>query len=147
MDPRSPTGELEPSPSDHTTLTEVLAQFADGGFVGDFGVMDTSGAVRCHTCQEETKASEIEQHTIRRLEGASDPDDMVAVVAITCPRCSARGTLILPFGPVASAAEAAVLAEMRDSRGDGAAPRNSAPGETVGDHGADDDAPPVAAPA
>ena len=123
------------APSDHTTLTEVLGQFAAGGFVGDFQVAGGGTTVRCLTCDEESSASEIPQHTIRRLEGASDPADMAAVVALTCPRCDARGTLIVPFGPLASASEALVLAELPDGRGDGVAPRNSAPGETVGDRG------------
>jgi peroxiredoxin len=120
-------------PSDHTTLSEVLGQFADAGFVGEFEVAGGGTALRCLTCTEQTRASEIPQHTIRRLEGASDPADMAAVAAVTCPRCGARGTVVLPFGPSASASEALVLAELRDARGDSTGPRNSAPGETVGD--------------
>ena len=122
-------------PSDHTTLSEVLGQFADAGFVGEFEVAGGGTTLRCLTCQAETRASEIPQHTIRRLEGASDPADMAAVAAVTCPRCGARGTLVLPFGPSASASEALVLAELRDARGDSMVSRNSAPGETVGDGG------------
>ena len=122
-------------PSDNTTLTEVLGQFADGGFGGDFEVAGGGTTVRCLTCDEESETAEIPQHTLRRLEGASDPADMAAVAAITCPRCGAKGTIVLPYGPNASAADALVLAGLRDSRDDSAAPRSSAPGETVGDEG------------
>ena len=123
-------------PSDHTTLSEVLGQFADAGFVGEFEVAGGGTTLRCLTCQGESPAAEIRQHTIRRLEGASDPADMAVVAAVTCPRCGAQGTLVLPFGPGASASEALVLAELRDARGESVAPRSSAPGETVGDGGA-----------
>ena len=123
------------APSDHTTLTEILGQFADAGFVGDFEVAGGGTTLRCLTCDEETPASEFSQHTLRRLEGASDPADMAAVAAVTCPRCGARGAVVLPYGPSASASEALVLAELRDARGDSVAPGNSAPGETVGDDG------------
>jgi peroxiredoxin len=122
-------------PSDHTTLSEVLGQFADAGFVGQFEVAGGGTTLRCLTCQGETGASDLPDHTIRRLEGASDPADMAAVVAVTCPRCGAGGTLVLPFGPSASASEALVLAELRDARGDSVTPRRSAPGETIGDGG------------
>src|SRR5688572_26043175 len=90
------SGDPTAAPSDHTTLTELLGQFADAGFVGEFEVAGGGTTLRCLTCNEETRASEIPQHTIRRLEGASDPADMAAVAAVTCPRCGARGTLVLP---------------------------------------------------
>ena len=53
---------------------------------------------------------------IRRLEGASDPDDMLAVVALECPVCSMKGTIVLHFGPEASAEELDVLAEFDRNR-------------------------------
>lgn len=126
-------------PSDHTTMTEILAQFVDAGFDGSFEVADGGSAIRCLACEEESATTDIPLHTLRRLEGASDPADMAAVAAITCPRCRARGTMVLPFGPNATAAEALVLASFRDARHDSVAPRSSAPGETVGDHGEPDD--------
>ena len=47
-----------------------------------------------------------------RLEGASDPADMMMVVPTTCPECGARGSLILHYGPAASAEEADVMAAL-----------------------------------
>ena len=44
-----------------------------------------------------------------RLEGESDPADMAMVVKLACPACGTAGTLILNYGPDASAEEADVL--------------------------------------
>jgi hypothetical protein len=52
---------------------------------------------------------------IHRLEGASDPDDMAAVVAITCPACQAHAVLVLQYGPAASIEDADVLEALPDS--------------------------------
>lgn len=52
--------------------------------------------------------------SLYRVEGASDPDDMAAVVAVTCPRCSAKGALVLKYGPEASGADADVLLALPD---------------------------------
>jgi len=39
---------------------------------------------------------------------------MAAVVAVTCPRCSAKGALVLKYGPEASGADADVLLALPD---------------------------------
>jgi hypothetical protein len=46
------------------------------------------------------------------LEGASDPDDELAIAAIRCPQCQASGTLVLNYGPSASAADQLVYQEL-----------------------------------
>jgi hypothetical protein len=51
----------------------------------------------------------VGDHRLYRLEGASDPDDMVAVAALRCPSCKTRGTLVLSYGPETSAVDADVL--------------------------------------
>ena len=119
-----------------STITEVLQGYAEGGFSSSFVVTEECQleCVQCHTVSAPDRFS---MSSLRRLEGASDPADMVAVVAITCPVCGARGTTILGFGPNATEQDADVLMELRDDRGDATAPGNSAPGETTGD-----DAPP-----
>lgn len=53
-------------------------------------------------------------HALCRVEGASDPDDMAAVVAVVCPRCSAKDALVLGYGPAASGADADVLLALPD---------------------------------
>jgi hypothetical protein len=57
-------------------------------------------------------ASAIVVHELRRLEGASDPADMLAVAAIACPACGTRGTLVLTYGPEATAGDDAVLSHL-----------------------------------
>ena len=128
------TAQPVPNPSDNVTLTEVLAAYADGGFDGSFSAVD-GGGLECHSCGGRFPAMEADMSSLRRLEGASDPDDMVAVVALTCPRCATQGTTVLGFGPVASAEDADVLRAIRDRRDDDAAPGNSAPGEAAADLG------------
>lgn len=115
-----------------TTLTEVINAYRDAGFAGSFTV--TSDAMlECNTCHQVAWPSDVAMSSLRRLEGASDPDDMLAVVALTCPHCGARGTTTLGFGPAASPQDSDVIAALRDQRDDDQLPANSAPGETTGD--------------
>jgi hypothetical protein len=117
------------APSDNTTLVEVIAGYRDAGFDGDF-YAEEGGIVRCGSCDSTIEADRIEMQSLRRLEGASDPADMAAVVALECPICGRRGTLVLTFGPSASAADQDVLGVLRDRRG-GDLPGASAPGQAV----------------
>jgi len=87
---------------DATTLGEVLDTFEREGFVGQF-VARRGALLECMTCKTQTPASEIAgTHRLRRLEGASDPADMLAVAAPTCPNCGTKGTLVLNYGPEAT---------------------------------------------
>lgn len=114
------------------TITEVLAGYAAGGYTGSFTAIE-GGSVQCHQCDTTTSGNDVIMSSLRRMEGASDPGDMVAIVAIACPACSAKGTLVLGFGPAASAEDSDLLLCLRDRRGDDNAPGNSAPGEASGD--------------
>ena len=118
--------------SDETTLTDVLEAYALGGFTSSFVVSDDS-RLECIECGTVSSPTAVSMSSLRRLEGASDPDDMVAVVALTCPSCSSKGTLVLGFGPMATVQDSDVLKSLRDDRGDATAPGNSAHGETTGD--------------
>lgn len=115
-----------------TTLTEVLAAYTDAGFAGSFTVTEDS-RLACNACQRIAAPAEVRMTSMRRLEGASDPDDMLAIVAITCPNCGVQGTTTLGFGPAAAAQDSDVLRGLRDQRGAEGLPAHSAPGETVGD--------------
>lgn len=117
-----------PVPDDNTTLTEVLDLYAAGGFAGLFGV-SRDGLVDCGTCASASEPTDVPMHSMRRLEGASDPDDMMAVAAVTCPVCGTLGTITMAFGPMASSEDARVLAGLKDHRHDAAAPPHSAPDE------------------
>ncbi len=119
-------------PGDEATITSILEGYARGGFDSSFDVTDDS-ELECHECNTVSPASSVSMSSLRRLEGASDPDDMVAVVAISCPSCNARGTAVLGFGPMATLQDSEVLKTLRDDRHDATAPGNSAHGETTGD--------------
>lgn len=117
------------------TLTEVLAQYVEGGFPGSFDVTEDS-QLECLACHAVAAPADVSMSSLRRLEGQSDPADMLAVVALTCWSCGQQGTAVLGFGPMATAQDSDVLKALRDDRGDDRAPGNSAPGEAAGDHGA-----------
>jgi hypothetical protein len=120
-------------PSDNTTLTEVLERYDASGYRGQFGVTDEID-VRCFTCRNTMPPNEVELVSLRRMEGASDPDDMLAIAAMRCPRCGAQGTITLGYGPDSAAEEAELLLRLEDLRGSAEGdevPPNAAPGETA----------------
>lgn len=102
------TGEYA---SDGTTLVEVIRRFEAQGFDGQF-MPASDGELRCLTCGAASPAGSCELDLLRRTEGASDPDDMVAVAGLTCPSCGAKGTVALKYGPETSPEEADVLAAL-----------------------------------
>ena len=65
--------------------------------------------VRPRHGRQATPADEIAVDHLCRVEGASDPDDMAIVVALTCPHCSTCDTMVLKYGPEASGADGDVL--------------------------------------
>lgn len=99
-------------PSDNTTLSSVLVGLEREGFEAQFVAAD-AGSLRCATCGVESPAGTYAVETIRRLEGASEPDEMVSVVAAVCPNCGSRGTAVLGYGPGASPEDASVSLALR----------------------------------
>jgi hypothetical protein len=129
----APTGAPTDQPSDNTTLTEVLESYAASGYSTNFWA-EADANVRCDSCQSVLPSRRLVMHSIRRLEGASDPADMAAVVATSCPVCGAEGTMVLSYGPTASEFDADVLLALSDRRDTPGLPQNAAPDETP-DHG------------
>ncbi len=107
----APTGDLDGVARDASTLIEVISVFEDAGFRGQFVVHD-GARLECSACRSQFDVADARVHALRRLEGASDPDDMLAVAAVVCPVCAARGTVVLGYGPVASAEDAEALAAL-----------------------------------
>ena len=93
---------------DGLTLSECLAHFEAKGYTGQFGAAE-GGMVRCFSCHVDTRPEDVVLEGICRVEGVSDPDDMLAVVAMTCPHCGEKGTATFNYGPEAGPDEAAVL--------------------------------------
>jgi hypothetical protein len=100
------------SPSDNTSLLAVLEAFQESGYTGDL-FAGQQGTVRCHGCSASFSAADLTVDHLRRLEGASDPADMQAVVATTCPACGTKGVLVLHYGPAGSDEDLDVLAALR----------------------------------
>ena len=99
------------SPSDYDTLGEILATLARDGWDGEADTHE-GGTIRWRRCGHEAAAANVDVAVLRRMEGASDPDDMVAVVAAACPTCGDRASLVLHYGPTAGAADNDVLAAL-----------------------------------
>jgi hypothetical protein len=116
-------------PSEEATLTSVLDGLQAAGYTADFLVGD-GGTIRCRSCGVETPAEDAAVEQIRRLEGASDPADMLAVVAVTCPHCGSGGVITLNYGPEMTEGQVALLHHAQDERSDGSAPGAAAPDET-----------------
>jgi DNA-directed RNA polymerase subunit RPC12/RpoP len=93
------------------TLSDVLAELEQQGFTCQFAAQP-GGRIRCIECGHEFAPDAATVETVRRLEGASDPDDMLAVLPVSCPNCGARGTLVLGFGPEAPMEDSEILAAL-----------------------------------
>lgn len=121
------------APSDNTTLTVVIEGYRADGFDGDF-FAEEGGHVRCGRCATVLDAGRLDMVSMRRLEGASDPADMMAVVATRCRSCGMQGTLVLGYGPMASPADNDVLLGLNDRRSEPGEPPASSTAELpVGD--------------
>jgi hypothetical protein len=121
-------GEPAIEATDEPTLTSVLASYEAAGFDAQFAATD-DGQVHCFACGVNVSPSHVALHSLRRLEGASDPDDMLAVAAVTCRSCGMNGVLVLHFGPESSSGEADVLTGLEDRRTDAVLPAAQTPAE------------------
>jgi hypothetical protein len=104
-----------PGEGEDETILEVLGELESLGFTGQFMPRE-GGQVECLTCHRLSPADETVFRHLRRLEGASDPADMLAVVGLACPHCSAQGTAVLGYGPEATALDTEVLEQLEDAR-------------------------------
>ncbi len=100
--------EIPGAPSDNTSAGAVLASFRQEGYGTDLWAKP-GGQLLCGSCRVASPAAAYTIGRERRLEGASDPDDMQLVVGATCPSCGARGVISLQYGPNAGADDADVL--------------------------------------
>ncbi len=96
------------TPAYGATLGEILATLDAAGFTGQMAARP-AGRILCLTCRKESPAADFDLQAMRRTEGASDPDDMLAVVGLACPQCGARGTAVLGYGPDSDPDDAEVV--------------------------------------
>lgn len=117
-----------PAGAGGATLTEVIAELEEEGWRGRLTAVE-GGAVHCAGCDAVTSAASLVTSVERRLEGASDPADMVLVVAAECPSCLVPSTLVLGYGPAASVEDADVVANLAAGAAGAADPES--PGATI----------------
>ena len=117
------------SPGDNTTLVDVLRGYEADGWTTTFELLE-DGSLRCGACGRTISSDAVKVHSLRRLEGASDPDDMLAVIAVTCPHCDSGGVVTLNYGPEMTEGQVALLHHAQDHRRDDNAPGAAAPDET-----------------
>lgn len=114
--------------NEETTLVQVLGEYAAAGFDTDaFATED--GRLLCGACGVTSDPAAVDVHSIRRLEGESDPSDMSGVLALVCPACGAHATAVLRFGPEASAGDQALWLDTKDRRASETLPRDATPAE------------------
>ena len=104
---------VEGAPSDNTTIVGVLEQFRNDGYGADLMVVP-GPALRCRECEHELPVDQLELDALRRIEGASDPADMAAVLAVQCPSCGTKGTALVSYGPTATEDEDELLRQLPD---------------------------------
>jgi hypothetical protein len=97
------------------SLLGILAAFRDKGFTYEFHARP-GGIVECGGCHAPHRADALELHHLERLEGDSDPAEMLAVCAVVCPGCGTRGTLVLTYGPESTREDDEVLELLEDAR-------------------------------
>ena len=85
-----------------------MSELEAAGFGGQVGPRP-GGRLLCFTCRTESDAASFGVTAMRRTEGVSDPDDMLAVVALACPRCGTQATAVLGYGPEAAEDDSEVL--------------------------------------
>ena len=107
------------SPSDSETVSAVLADWKGDGVGSSFRPGRAQASLRCATCDSERPAEEFEVIRQRRMEGASDPDDMVLLVGARCPVCHVSGAVVLGFGSEASDTDSDIVAALPDPPDDG----------------------------
>ena len=89
------------------------------GYGEDFtaGLDGDAAVLRCPVCDAAHPAGTFHRAWTVRLEGASDPDDMLHVSALRCPACGSGGAFVSPFGVNVGEADAAVLLALPDVEG------------------------------
>jgi hypothetical protein len=93
------------------TLGEIMGTLDAAGFGAQMAARP-GGMILCFTCRNESPAAEFDLQAQRRTEGASDPDDMLAIVGVVCPRCGTKGTAVLGYGPEADPDDSEVLVHL-----------------------------------
>lgn len=108
---RSTASEFSDLPAgvaaDAVTIAELMDLARAYGVTGTFELDGVT--LRCTSCGTASAPDDVERVWLHRFEGASDPDELLTMSAIRCPRCATLGSLITPYGPLADADESSVV--------------------------------------
>jgi hypothetical protein len=115
-------------PNDNTTLTEVIDGYVASGAEGHFTPM-AGAMIECASCGSSLDAGRFPMLSLRRMEGASDPDDLLSVMMTRCPVCGTEGTLVLGYGPTATAEDQDIQMAITDRRDDPAQAGDASPSD------------------
>lgn len=96
-------------------MIEVLDRFGRAGWSANH-LASPDGCVRCGNCNATSAAGSIQIDAKHRLEGASDPQDMMYVFGFGCPTCGTRGVIVAGFGPAASEQDQQLIAALGDDQ-------------------------------
>ena len=97
------------------SLLEVMAGLAAEGYAAEFRITrDDPARLECLQGGHTFAPGEARLARIHRLEGASDPDEMLLVAALQCPVCNARGVATIVYGATADEGSASVLEQLPD---------------------------------
>lgn len=102
------------APSDNTTAVAELNDLREQGYDGDFVVRE-GPVVCCRRCDRCDEPESLQVDVFRRLEGASEPDEMSAILALTCQGCGNKGTLLVAYGTNASELDADLLTRLPET--------------------------------
>jgi hypothetical protein len=102
-------------PPEANTVVGVLSRYAADGYDTEL-LVTRDGNIRCMACNQESDPADTDMDSMQRIEGASDPDDMQLIAGLTCPKCHAKGAVVLAYGPAAAPEDADVVAALEDRR-------------------------------
>ena len=98
-------------PTDGDSLSNVLERLGDQGFTDEVRAV-AGGSLKWRSCGHTVPAAEVTVEQECRLEGASDPDDMMLVAAAHCPVCGVGGAAVLGYGASAGEEDTDVVAAL-----------------------------------
>jgi hypothetical protein len=96
------------------TIVGTLARLREDGFVGDFVLEpeDIPPGLWCRSCGRRHLPERTNIAAVHRFEGPSSPEDEALLLALVCPRCGAKGTVVTGYGPIAAPEEAELLSAL-----------------------------------
>ena len=96
------------------SVTDALAQLAAAGYTTDFS--GHQGQVHCARCNDDHGPELAGVDHVYRYEGPSDPDEEAIVLALSCPVCGAKGTLVSGYGPSTDPDDIDLIVALTDDR-------------------------------